>query len=85
MNPRRHRNDSKNFDELTFAEQVKAMNMAALQFRKKLDAHLRRAEQEGRDRENVLRDRLRLLEKILADFPKPEISIESVRILPSPR
>lgn len=68
MNPKRHKNDTKTFDELTFEEQVKSINMAALQFRKKLEAHLRLAQQEERDREAVLRDRLKLLENILAEF-----------------
>lgn len=34
-----------------FQEQAKAMNMTALQFRKQLNAHLRRAVKEDRDKE----------------------------------
>jgi len=42
MNPKRHKDDTKTFEELTFQEQAKTMNMTALQFRKQLKAHLRR-------------------------------------------
>ncbi len=83
MNPRRHQNDSKNFEELTFEEQVKSMNMAAMQFRKKLTAHLRRAEEEGRDREDVLRNRLTLLENIPGGLSSADNEL-NVEILPSP-
>ena len=71
MRQRRHKDDTKNFDELTYEEQAKSLNMAALQFRKRLDAHLRRADSEGRLRSEVLEKRLSLLEGILADY-KPE-------------
>jgi hypothetical protein len=79
MNPRRHQNDSKTFAELTFEEQVKAMNMNALQFRKQLQAHLRRAAEEGRSRREVLNARLDLLRNILDAYAdevnEPTISI----------
>jgi len=74
MNARRHKGDTKTFEELTFEEQAKAMNMTALQFRKQLTAHLRRANDEGKHEEDVLRTRLRLLENILAEHPKPVIT-----------
>jgi hypothetical protein len=61
---------------LTYNEQVLAMNMTALQFRKQLAAHLRRAQQEDREVEDVLRVRLGLLRKILDDFPEQRISIQ---------
>ena len=64
----RHQNDTKTFEELTFKEQAQAMNMTALQFRKQLNANLRRAGEEGQDVESTLRARLGLLEKILADY-----------------
>ena len=73
---RRHKDDTKTFEELTYNEQALAMNMTALQFRKQLAAHLRRAEQEDRVVEDVLRVRLGLLKKILDDFPEPKISIQ---------
>jgi hypothetical protein len=41
------------------------MNMTALQFRKQLEAHLRRADNEGRSRDAVLKRRLGLLRNIL--------------------
>jgi len=71
MNPRRHKGDTKTFEELTFQEQAKAMNMTALQFRKQLTAHLRRADAEGRASQRIARSRLRLLERILQDFATP--------------
>jgi hypothetical protein len=80
MNPRRHQNDTKTFAELTFEEQVKAMNMNALQFRKQLRAHLRRADEEGRSRRAVLNARLDLLRNILDTYAdevrEPAISIQ---------
>jgi hypothetical protein len=72
---RRHQADTKTFEELTFNQQVLAMNMTALNFRRQLKAHLRRAEEEGRETESVLRIRLGLLEKILADFSPLSISV----------
>ena len=68
MNPRRHKDDTKTFEELTFQEQSKAMNMTALQFRKQLTAHLRRADKEGRPRAEVLTGRLGLLQRILEKY-----------------
>lgn len=68
MNPRRHKDDTKTFEELTFQEQAKAMNMTALQFRKQLTAHLRRANEEGRPRGEVLTGRLGLLQRILEKY-----------------
>jgi len=72
MNSRRHKGDTKTFEELTFQEQAKAINMTALQFRKQLSAHLRRVKEEDRlDPEGVLQDRLRLLERIIGDYSAP--------------
>ena len=68
---RRHQNDMKTFEEETFKEQSLTMTATALNFRRELKAHLRRAKQEGRDVERVLRTRLGLLKKILADYPEP--------------
>ena len=69
MNPRRHKGDTKTFEELTYSEQAKAMNMTALQFRKQLKAHLRRVKEEDRlNPERVVRDRLSLLAGIIRDF-----------------
>ncbi len=70
MNPKRHKRDTKTFEELTFQEQAKTMNMTALQFRKQLAAHLRRAVEEDRDPQSIVRTRLRLLERIMEDFAR---------------
>ena len=68
MNPPRHKNDTRTFAELTFQEQAKTMNMTALQFRNQLTAHLRRADEEGRPRGEVLTGRLSLLRRILEEY-----------------
>ena len=72
MNPRRHQNNTKTFEELTFEEQAKAMNMNALQFRKQLHAHLRRANGKGRPRWEVLKSRLNLLRSIIDAYADQE-------------
>lgn len=88
MNSRRHQNDTKYFAELTFEEQAKAMNMNALQFRKQLAAHLRRADEEGKSTRDVLKTRLNLLRKILEAYTdqvkEPTISIQFVKGLEPP-
>ncbi len=68
MNPRRHKGDTKTFEELNFQEQAQAMNMTALQFRKQLTAHLRRADEEGRPRDQVVSARLALLQRIVEEY-----------------
>jgi hypothetical protein len=68
VNPRRHKSDTKTFEELNFQEQAQAMNMTALQFRKQLTAHLRRVKEEGRPAPEVLSSRLQLLERILEEY-----------------
>lgn len=70
MNSRRHKSDTKTFEELNFREQALAMNAAAAQYRKMLNANLRRAEKEGRSVESVRRIRLGLLERIVRDYSK---------------
>lgn len=67
-NIRRHQNDTKTFEELTFKEQAQAMNISAIRFRRQLDAHLRRANKEGRCEKDVLKGRLGLLEGILRTY-----------------
>jgi len=68
---RRHKNDTRTFEELTFKEQALAMNAAAAQYRKMIDANLRRAEHEGHSVDRVLRTRLGLLERIIRDYQNP--------------
>lgn len=50
---RRHQGDAKTFEELTFAEQAKAINIRVVGLGRSVRAHLRRATQEGRDLERV--------------------------------
>ncbi len=71
MSSKRHKGDTKTFEELTFQEQAKTMNMTALQFRKQLKAHLRRAHADGMSSQRILHTRLQLLERILRDFTAP--------------
>ena len=71
MNSKRHQGDSKTFEELNFKEQSLSMNMTALNFRRQLQAHLRRAEKEDRNLTAVLRKRLSLLQSILSDLTQP--------------
>jgi hypothetical protein len=61
----RHRSDTAEFDDLDFHGQARAMNMTALQFRKQLVANLRRAEKLGRSRDDVIRARLGVLQRII--------------------
>jgi hypothetical protein len=46
---RRHQNDTKNFDELTFSGQAKAINIRVVALQRCIVAHERRAENESRD------------------------------------
>ena len=46
---RRHQRDTRNFEELTFAGQAKAINIRIVILERSVRAHLRRAAQEGRD------------------------------------
>jgi hypothetical protein len=82
-NRRRYRGDTKTFDELTFKEQAQAINMTAVQLRRQITAHLRRAEQEGRDLHRTHAVYTNLLECLLqAVRSKPEpmagVSISSI-------
>lgn len=58
---RRHKGDTKTFEELTFAEQSKAINIRLVGLKRSIAAHLRRATSEGRDAEVV---RLKCLDQI---------------------
>jgi hypothetical protein len=70
LHPKRHKTVTKNFEELTFTEQNHAMNRNALQFRKQLTAHLRKARAEGRCTKTVLKGRIRLLDRIFGHYAK---------------
>jgi hypothetical protein len=79
LNARRHKTVTKTFEELTFKEQNHAMNRNALEFRKQLTAHVRKAKAEGRCTKEVLTGRLRLLDRIFGHYAneieKPGISV----------
>lgn len=79
LHPKRHKTVTKNFEELTFTEQNHAMNRNALQFRKQLNAHLRKARAEGHCTKTVLKGRIRLLDRIFGHYAKeietPTISV----------
>jgi hypothetical protein len=79
MNSRRHKTATKSFEELTFKEQNHAMNRNALEFRKQLTAHVRKAKEEGHCTQKVLTGRLRLLDRIFGHYAheidKPAISV----------
>ena len=55
----------KTFEQLGFKEQAQAINMAGLQLRKKINAHLTRARQEGRDVERTRALRIGLVDRII--------------------
>ena len=68
LSPRRHNTAKKSFEELTFEEQNHAMNRNALQFRRQLTAHVRKAKAEGRCTKELLNGRLRLLDRIFGHY-----------------
>lgn len=70
MNSIRHKNVSKNFEDMTFREQNHAMNRTALQFRRQLIIHLRRAKADGRSTKEVLNGRARLLGRLFENHAK---------------
>ena len=68
MNSKHRKNVTRNFEELTFKEQNHAMNRNALQFRRQIILHLRKATAEGRCTREVLKGRVRLLERIFGHY-----------------
>jgi hypothetical protein len=82
LNVRRHKTVTKAFEELTFEEQNRAMNQNFVQFRKQLNAHVRKAKAEGRCTKEVLKRRVRLLDRILGHYAH---EIEAPAILVSDR
>ena len=69
-NSRRHKNVSKSFEDMTFKEQNHAMNRNALQFRRQLIIHLRKAKTDGRCTKEVLTRRVRLIGRIFDNHDK---------------
>jgi hypothetical protein len=70
LSSRRHHTVKKSFEELTFEEQNHAMNRNALQFRRQLTAHVRKAKAEGHCTKELLNSRLRLLDRIFGHYAK---------------
>lgn len=66
---RRHKDDTKDFNELNFGEQARSINAHIVVLQRSIAAHLKRAESEGRDAGRV-RDKCtsqlrRLLDRVL--------------------
>ena len=70
LNSRRHKNVPKKFEDMTFKEQNHAMNRNALQFRRQLMLHLRKAKADGQCTKAVLNGRVRLLGRIFGNYSK---------------
>jgi hypothetical protein len=70
LNSRRHKHVSKKFEDMTFKEQNHALNRNALQFRRQLMLHLRKAEADGQCKKTVLKGRVRLLGRIFGNYSK---------------
>ena len=79
LSTRRHKTVIKSFEDLTFQEQNQAMNRNVLQFRKQLHAHVRKAKAEGRCTKEVLKSRVRLLDRIFGHYAK-EIATPAISV-----
>ena len=55
---------------MTFKEQNQAMNRNALQFRRQLMLHLRKAKADGQCTKEVLNSRVRLLGRVFGNYSK---------------
>ena len=53
MAKRRHKEDTRTFEELTFAEQAKSIQGQIMVLQRAIRAHVRRAEEEGREPDKV--------------------------------
>lgn len=62
---RRHQGDAKTFEELTFAEQAKAINIRVVGLQRSVRAHLRRAKAEGRDVDKIREKRVEQVRRLL--------------------
>lgn len=49
MSVKRHKNDTKTFDELTFSEQAKSINGQIISLEKSINAHIIKSKAESRD------------------------------------
>lgn len=63
---RRHQRDTKTFEELTFAEQAKAINIRVVGLERSIRAHMRRADKESRNTESVRRKCIDQIQRLLA-------------------
>jgi hypothetical protein len=68
LSTRRHKTVSKSFEDMSFKEQNHAMNRNALQFRRQLIIHLRKAKADGHCTKTVLDRRTRLLGRVLENL-----------------
>ena len=72
---KRHKNVApRNFEDMTFTEQNRAINRTTLQFRRQLLIHLRTAKASGHCAKTVLNGRVRLLGRL---FEKHADEIET--------
>ena len=69
--PRRHKDDTKTFTELTFGEQARSINAHIVQLQQSIRAHLKRAESEGRDAGRVRDKCTNQLRRLLDRVSKP--------------
>ena len=67
-----HKEYTETFEGLTYPQQARSISMHVLTFRRMLDAHLRRAEEVGKDRHKVAKARLDLLRSVLMDMRSSE-------------
>jgi hypothetical protein len=62
---RRHKGDTKAFDELSYSEQAKAINALVLNLQRSITAHLRKADDEDRDCQTARAKCLSVVERML--------------------
>ncbi len=54
MGKRRHKNDTKTFEELSYAEQAKSISAQLVVLQRSIRAHTRRSEEENRNSEETM-------------------------------
>ncbi len=68
---RRHKDDTKDFNELDFGEQARSINAHIVVLQRSIAAHLKRAESEGRDAGRVRDKCTNQLRRLLSRISKP--------------
>jgi hypothetical protein len=68
---RRHKDDTKDFNELNFGEQARSINAHIVVLQRSIVAHLKRAESEGRDMGRVRDKCANQLRRLLDRVSKP--------------